>query len=455
MIISAARFTQGSIPRHLLVMSSTSALGLMAVFLTDILTLTYVSMLHDQALLAAIGVSKLLIFINVSATYGIVLASGALMSQRVGHGALRSLPVLTTNCVLITVTASVAVASIEIALLAPAIGWNPGGDELGQVGITGFIVVSMGACVFLTLSQLFGQLLRALGFSRRALGVALSGAAVLAVADPLFILYLRLGLMGAGFAYLLAALTSAAVGLYLASRHLGFRRTIKRRLFLLHTRQVLRLALPTTIGSLATPASVAILYTYLAPFGLSALAGMSVVDRVLQISYCLYFALPAALAPIIGQNLGALKDARARATITLAAKLVIIYGLGIWVVLALLSPYLVTFFGLGDNGASVLLSACRYGAGLWILMGLDFVALSVFISIGRPWWVAFYAWLRATAGTWPFVMIGSEMFGAPGALLGMWSGNALVGVASLTTAFVVARRDFAKIPLPRDASPQI
>lgn len=48
---------RASIGRDVLEMSITSALSLLALFLTDILTLTYVSRLHDEAMLAAVGVA--------------------------------------------------------------------------------------------------------------------------------------------------------------------------------------------------------------------------------------------------------------------------------------------------------------------------------------------------------------------------------------------------------------
>ena len=64
MAVAGGKFTEGGVARQILVMTSTSALSLFAVFLVDILTLVYVSMLHDPMLLAAVGIAKVLIFLK-------------------------------------------------------------------------------------------------------------------------------------------------------------------------------------------------------------------------------------------------------------------------------------------------------------------------------------------------------------------------------------------------------
>ena len=45
----------GSIPRHILVMTGTGAIGLMAIFVSDFATIFFLGLLGDLQLLAAIG----------------------------------------------------------------------------------------------------------------------------------------------------------------------------------------------------------------------------------------------------------------------------------------------------------------------------------------------------------------------------------------------------------------
>lgn len=99
-------------------------------------------------------------------------------------------------------------------------------------------------------------------------------------------------------------------------------------------------------------------------------------------------------------------------------------------------------YQLGDEARAVFMAFCLWGGGLWVLIGLDFVAIAVFITMNRSWWVAVFAWLRATAGTVPFVFAGTHWFGSSGALPGMFTGNALIALISITTASLTAKRFF-------------
>lgn len=51
----AGRFVTGSILRHVVVMAATGSVGLMAIFVVDLLSLLYVSTLGDPNLTAAVG----------------------------------------------------------------------------------------------------------------------------------------------------------------------------------------------------------------------------------------------------------------------------------------------------------------------------------------------------------------------------------------------------------------
>ncbi|MBA1289368.1 MATE family efflux transporter [Pseudomonas japonica] len=440
---STAHFIDGSISRHILRMSSTTAASLLAVFAVDILTLVYVAMLHDTTLLAAVGIAKTLVFINSGLLSGLILAAGASLSARMGRGAVSGRGRLVTNMLVLATTLSTAVALLELAIAWPIAAWF-GADSAPWVAGRVFIAITVPASVLHCTMQLCAQLLRAEGHSRLGLWVVLSGAATLAVADPLLIFACGLGLKGAAIAYALAALVALTVGLNAVGRRIGLSRKLRPKLFKLHARQLFSVALPAMLGNLAMPFAVTYLLLTLASFGAPALAAMAVIDRLLQFCYCLYFALPNALAPVLAQNLAAARDTRARAAIAFTRRLVILYGLAVWAMLELAAAPLASVFGLPPEALPLFNAFCHFGAGLWVAFGLDFIALAMFITMGRAWWVAAFAWLRGTLGTLPFVYVGSRVNDGSGALLGMWVGNAMVAALSVASAAAMAKTFFAR-----------
>ncbi|KPX40327.1 MATE efflux family protein [Pseudomonas syringae pv. helianthi] len=438
---ASARFTQGSVARHIVLTASASALSLFAIFLVDILTLVYVSMLHDPLLLAAVGIAKVLIFFNSALATGLIIAATSVLSERIGHRAAKSIPRLTGSLMLMVVMVCGLAAAVQLALVVPITHWL-GAEAATYEAARSFIWLTLPFTVLQAVMQMSAQMLRATGDNRRALVVVLSAAATLAVADPLFIFVLDLGLKGAGAAFAVSAFVSACIGVYWVRCRLGMVFTRNLKLLRLHVWRTFRLALPAMAANLATPVGLAYLVASLSAFGTSALAAMTVLDRVLQFSYCAFFALPGALAPVLGQNIGANRDDRVRSAVVFTRKLVVCYGLAVWLMLVLCGGMIADLYQLGGDARAVFLTFCVWGGGLWVLIGLDFVAIAVFITMNRSWWVAVFAWLRATAGTVPFVFAGIHWFGSSGALPGMFAGNALIALISITTASLTAKRFF-------------
>ncbi|MFK7608323.1 MULTISPECIES: MATE family efflux transporter [unclassified Pseudomonas] len=438
-----ARFTEGPVSRHVLSMASTSALGLLAVFLVDILTLMYVSMLDDQSLLAAVGLGKTLIFINGAFSSGLVIGASALLSERIGRHASTALARLTSHMLIMALVLSGSIVLVELLFALP-LARLLGGDLAVYQDARLYLWTVVPSSLLIAATQMCVQMLRAQGQVRLALGVLLAGAGTLAVADPLFIFGLNMGLEGAAVSSLLAAGTSLILGLILVKRHIGLSALINLRLLALHTRRTLRVALPAMLGNLAMPVGIIYLMVVMAGAGTSALAAMAVVDRILQFGYCVFFALPGALVPVIAQNLGAGRDDRVKAIVVFTRRCVVLYGVTLWLCLALAGPWIADYFHLVDAGRALFMAFCQIGAGLWIVFGLDFVAQSMFLTMNRAWWVPVFGWIRGTLGTLPFVYVGVHGFGASGAVIGMWTGNTLVAIAAIATASVVARRFFAR-----------
>ncbi|MCI8210609.1 hypothetical protein AUC61_13795 [Pseudomonas sp. S25] len=450
MAVARATFTEGRIARHILVMSSTSALSLFAVFLVDILTLVYVSMLHQPLLLAAVGIAKVLIFLNSALANGLILAAATVLSERIGHRASQAVSRFTTSLILMVLIVCGLSAALQLALIVP-ITHLLGADAATYEAARVFIWLALPFSVLQSAMQMSAQILRTAGDSRRALWVVLSGAVTLAVADPLLIFVLGLGLEGAGISYALSAFVSASLGLYWVRRHVGMKVSVRPKLLRMHVKRTFRVALPAMVGNLATPVGLAYLVSSVATFGTSALAAMAVLDRVLQFSYCAFFALPSALAPVLGQNIGAHLDKRANAAIVFSRRLVVVYGLFVWGLLLLTCGTIADFYGLEGEGRVLFLAFCQLGGGLWVLIGLDFVSIAVFVTMQRPWFVAMFAWLRSTAGTVPFVFAGMHVFGSSGVMPGMFTGNALIAVISTVVASITAKRFFERRNQPASA----
>ena len=123
-------FLTGSTMRHVVVMSTTGALGLVAIFLVDLANLFYISLLGQQELAAAIGYASTIMFFAVSVCIGFTIAAGALTARAIGSGNERRAKAYAGASLIFMLAVSVIMAIVLYA----AIGWSL--DLLGAEGRT-------------------------------------------------------------------------------------------------------------------------------------------------------------------------------------------------------------------------------------------------------------------------------------------------------------------------------
>ncbi|MGH6801351.1 MAG: MATE family efflux transporter, partial [Methylocella sp.] len=207
-----AVFTEGSTMRHVIVMTASSSVGLMAIFAVDLLSMLWVSRLGDPKLTAAVGFATQVLFFSVSINIGLSISIGALVSRALGAGdraAARRL------------AASGLVHVFLIAGAASSAAWPLRREILALFGTrdttldvaSAYLAITLPATVLLGLGMALGSILRAAGDARRAMYVTLAGAIVTAVLDPLFIFGLSLGVTGAAIVTVISRFVFVAVGL--------------------------------------------------------------------------------------------------------------------------------------------------------------------------------------------------------------------------------------------------
>ncbi len=184
-------FTEGSLMRHVAVMTATGAIGLMAIFAVDLLSLFWVSRLGDQAFKAAVGYVGLVGFFAMSVNIGLTIAASATVSRAIGAGDRRRGRRLAASSLAVTALFSTLVAAGMFVFrdwcLAHVL--HASGEPLAVA--SKFLAITLPANVPMALGMAMSGLLRAVGDARRAMYVTLSGAIVTAVLDPTLIFGLR------------------------------------------------------------------------------------------------------------------------------------------------------------------------------------------------------------------------------------------------------------------------
>ncbi|CAN1501212.1 NorM Na+-driven multidrug efflux pump [Rhabdaerophilaceae bacterium] len=429
-----APFTQGSTMRHILVMTGTGAIGLMAIFLVDFLSLFYISMLGDDRLTAGVGYATTVLFLAISVNIGAMIAGSALVARRIGARDLVGARRIATSSLCIA-TAIAAILSLALLAVLP---WLL--NALGAQGVplevaTRFLWITLPANVLMGLGMTLSGYLRGVGDPRRAMNVTLFGGIVTAIADPVLIFGLKLGTDGAAWATVISRLVFVLVGLNGVVRvHDLLRRP--RFIHLLDDGKLFtNIAAPAIMTNVATPLAGLVFYRVLAPYGEAAIAANTIIDRLVPVAYGVLFALSGSVGPILAQNLGARRHDRIRQGLRDALLFALVYCALASIVLYVLRHQIAGLFGVSGQTAAYVAFFCTVSGLTWTFIGFLFVANSAFNNLGFPLYSTAFNWGRATIGTLPPAMVGASLAGVEGAMLGVAVGSMFFGVAAVFAAF--------------------
>jgi putative MATE family efflux protein len=316
--------------RHVAVMTATGAIGLMAVFVVDLLSLFWVSRLGDQAFKAAVGYVGLTTFFVMSINIGLTIAASATVSRALGVGDRARARRLAASTLAITGILSAAVAAAMSVFRDWGLATLLHAQGESALVASKFIAISMPANVPLALGMTLAGVLRAVGDARRAMYVTLSAGVATAVLDPLLIFGLNLGVYGAAWATVLSRLMLLAVGF----RGAVLVHDLVARPSLEATRRdfgpIMAIGLPSIIANMATPIGTAYAVRVFSDLGEQAVAATAIIDRVSPVAFGVIFALTGSIGPIIGQNFGAGKLDRVRRALTDSFLLSLGYVLVAW-----------------------------------------------------------------------------------------------------------------------------
>lgn len=441
-----AKFVEGNLFRHVSVMALTSSVGLMAVFVVDLVNMLYIAMLGREELAAAIGYAGAVLFFTTSFGIGMSIAVSALVAQALGARD-RSLAreKATTGLVLGFVFGSVF-AAVVWAALWPLVGLLGATGETAAQAVH-FLAIVVPSQPLLMVGMIGGAILRSHGDARSAMMATVWGAVATAVLDPILIFGLGWELTGAAIASVVARMVIAWMALQpIRRKYGGFDRPTPGQV-MADMGPVWAIAVPAILTQVATPVGQAFVTRATSAYGEAAVAGMAIAGRLTPVAFGVIFALSGAIGPIIGQNFGAGRLDRVRRAFLDG---LIFTGLVIVLVSALLFllrvPIADLFRAEGLTRDLVFLF-CGPLALLWFFNGMIFVGNAVCNNLGRPFWSTVVNWGRHTLGTIPLALWLGGHWGAQGVLVGQALGGVVFGLAAAWLALMAIRAPVA--PKPR------
>ncbi|SMX31352.1 MATE family efflux transporter [Octadecabacter ascidiaceicola] len=444
-----AKFLTGSLTKHIISMSLTSAIGFLALFVVDLVDMLFISMLGIDELAAAVGFAGTILFMTTSISIGMAIAGGAMVARSLGENDADRAAELLTHVLVVGVAFAVGFAGLIYVNLHTLTGW------IGATGTTQELAVSYLKILIPTMPILLigivvSAALRSHGAAKLSMMVTLIAGVVNAVLDPIFIFALDMGLEGAAWASVASRVSVAGTAIYfIVTRYggfVGFTMSAVIRDF----RPIAAIAIPAMLANIAAPIGGAYVTRAAAEFGDAAVAGMAIIGRVTPIAFALIFAMSGSIGPIIGQNFGAKQHDRVREAFNSSMILIVVYVIPVVAVLYFLRGPIANMFNAHGVARDLIFLFCGPLSLAWIFNGIIFVGNAAYNNLGHPFYSTWVNWGRNTLGIIPFVYLGSYYWGAQGVLIGQMAGGVFVAIAS----FILAERLMKKAAQGQIAEPQ-
>lgn len=429
-----ARFLTGSTMGHVVRMTMTGAVGITFVFIVDAANLFWISWLGEERLVAAIGFAFAIQFLSVAGGVGLMIASTALVSRRMGQGDLAGAREMATATLIITTVIQTFVALLIVLFRWQLLDFAGAEGETRELAAR-YLLLTLPSLALMAVGMVGSSTLRAYGDGKRAMFVTLTSGSVSMFVDPALILWAGLGLDGAAYALIISRIVLMGMAIYFAA---GVHNLLARP-SLWAVRENLKpflvIALPAMIAQLSTPFGGYLLTGVIAQFGDVAVAAWAVVNRLYVMAFGGIFGLGGAIGGIFGQNYGAGNFDRLRTSYRDALVFCFVYALLAWAALALSTPYVIRGFGLDEAGAEILRSFTYIAAAFQGVMGMVYVTNSAFNTLGRPGRSMVVNWTRDGLLILPVAWWASAQWGAAGVVYGQAIAGTLVGALAAVWAW--------------------
>ena len=302
----AQDLTQGAISPLLYRLTAPMVLGIMAMFLFNLVDTYFISLLGTQPL-AAISFTFPVTMLVMNMAIGLSIATGAVVSRSLGQKDHTQAKQWIGSSLYLSVLISICLAGLGIVIQKPIFELLGAGSELVPL-IASYMNWWFSGSVFLIVLIVINASIRATGNTKLPSLVMLFSAVLNGILDPLLIFgigpFPALGIQGAAIATFIAWVMAFLIILRVLIKQ-GLITFQPSPLIRAQWKKLLSLGIPAALTNMLGPLANGILVAWVAKYGTVAVAAYGVGSRLEPLALIVIMAFTASLPPFVGQNHGA------------------------------------------------------------------------------------------------------------------------------------------------------
>lgn len=386
--VSRDEMLNGKISEVILRLAIPMIFGILSLVTFNLVDTFFIGRLGKEQLAAVSFTFPVVLIIN-SISLGLGMGTSSVVSRAAGENNYKKVRCVGTDSIILGFIFALITAFLGIKFIYEIFSLL-GAEKKMLNYISEYMTIWFLGVPFVVIPMVGNNIIRALGDTKVPSIIMTISALINVVLDPLLIFgtgpFPYMGIRGAALATVFARMTSFTVALYVLIKRDKIIKleNITMGRIINNWRQVLYVGIPNSMIKMTQPISSGIITRFLSAFSIAAVAGYGVGTRLEFFALSFINALSSVMIPFSGQNYGAGKYERIIKGIKFAAKAMILYSVGAYLVLFVFSDFIARIFNDSldvQNYIKLYLLIVPLGYGF---QGIFMVITSVLNAINRP-----------------------------------------------------------------------
>jgi len=425
----AKDLTQGAIAPWLYRLTAPMVLGIMAMFLFNLVDTYFISLLGTQPL-AAISFTFPVTMLVINMGIGLSIATGAVVARALGQKDQLQTTLWISSSFYLAILIALILMTIGLTFQDTIFQLLGAGPELLPL-ISAYMNWWFAGSVLLIILIVVNASVRATGNTKLPSLVMLFSALLNGILDPLLIFgigpFPELGIQGAA----IATLISWLLALLLIMRFMIRNQLISFRLntdFINSWKKLVSLGVPAAFTNMLGPLANGLLVAWVAQYGTTAIAAYGVGSRLEPLALIVVMAFTASLPPFVGQNHGAGEHKRIEEALVKSMQFIMIWQLLVYAAMAIMAEPISLLFSDDANVREVIKTFIYILPISYFGLGFSLVTTATINSLHKPRISLLINALRLFIFYIPLAWIGNHYWGLTGLFWGCAMANLMVGL---------------------------
>jgi putative MATE family efflux protein len=353
------KINQQSIKKTLISMALPAIMSTFFTIIFEIIDMIWVGQLGPVSV-AALSASSFFVWMLRGLAMTVATGAIALVSRRAGEKDEQGLLKIIMNSTVASLVFSISIIVLFFPICNRIFQWINLEPEVGCFAKE-YAMVFLSGMVFVCLMITFEYIIRGLGDTKTPMVITGISLLLNAILDPIFIFTFKMGLKGAALATILAQMIGAVLMAIVLLRKIPVIKNMKFSLASLGFKhnffKIVMIGGPIALSEAGFSFIYLLLSGIISIFGKEPLAAIGIAHRLESLPFFISLGFSMAVAPIVGQNLGAGNIKNAKETVFLSLKIGCSIVLFISIVFLLFAPHLFSFF---INDAGVIQHGANY-----------------------------------------------------------------------------------------------